>query len=322
MTHWSAHWNTAYPRAKGAWTLSSGDRWGVLDPESGQANEVDPATDERLPGLAGALETGRLLGYRAGRRAVVQTPTGFVKVVRPNRVDALVERHALLAEDAGPFSVPAVTNTTTDGRIELTTVAGQSLHHSIRSNPQRSFDDIGTLVASLHDQPVPGWLPAREPDDPDVWVEISRRSPTAHLAAIEQAARELPPLAPKADVIVHGDLHDKNIFCNAAALDGAPQAAFIDLDGLSRGTPEEDLANLAVHLELRNLQARTGLGFGARSRELYQSYHRLRPLDQERLTAVEQHTWFRLSCLYQYRASSHHLVPDLLRFIRSNCAVA
>ena len=58
MTHWSAQWNTAYPRAKGAWTLSSGDRWGVLDPERGQANEVDPATDERLPGLAGALESG------------------------------------------------------------------------------------------------------------------------------------------------------------------------------------------------------------------------------------------------------------------------
>lgn len=313
MTHWSAHWPIAYPRANGPWTLRSGDRWGILDPDTGQASEVDPTADERLPGLVAALETGRLIAYRAGRRAVVRTPTGFVKVVRPNRVHALVERHALLAESAGPFSVPAVTNATSDGRIELARVAGRSLHHSIRSNPARSLDDIGTLVAKLHHQPAPGWLPAREPDDQDAWVEISRRSPTSHLVAIEQAASDLPLLEPKAEVIVHGDLHDKNIFCNPNPADGAPRWALIDLDGLSKGSPEEDVANLAVHLELRNLQARTGLCFGARSRALYQSYQRLRPLDQERLLAVERHTWFRLACLYQYRASSHDLVPEVLR---------
>jgi Ser/Thr protein kinase RdoA (MazF antagonist) len=170
----------------------------------------------------------------------------------------------------------------------------------------RSLDDIGVLVAAVHAQPTPSRLHARGTDDPQSWVATSRRSPTSHLPAIEQTAADLPPVEARADVVVHGDLHDKNIFCDAARL------ALIDLDGLGLGAPEDDIANLAVHLELRNLQARTGLLIGARSRALYRSYRRIRPLDPERLRAVERHTWFRLACLYQYRAASAHLVPLLL----------
>ncbi|MDH4171791.1 MAG: hypothetical protein OEW42_19585, partial [Acidimicrobiia bacterium] len=140
----------------------------------------------------------------------------------------------------------------------------------------------------------------------------------------------------RAEVVVHGDLHDKNVFCDtprpadaaqltatplladAAPLGGAGPLALIDLDGLGLGAPEDDVANLAVHLELRNLQARTGLPFGTRSGELYRSYQRTQPLDRERLEAVERHTWFRLACLYQYRVASRHLVPQLLRAARGD----
>lgn len=307
MSRWSSEWPTAYPRATGPWTVRCGDRWGVLDPERAHAEAVEPSEDRRLPGLAGALPAGRLLGYRAGRRAVVMTPTSFVKVVRPKRVDALVERHELFSSGDQTFSVPTVIKATNDGRVELSTMTGLSLHQSIRLAPMRPLDTIGLLVASLHEQPAPTWLPVRKPDDPAAWVATSRRSPTVHLAAIEQAARDLPTLEPRADVVVHGDLHDKNILCDTT------QRAFIDLDGLGLGSAEEDVANLSVHLELRNLQAGTGLPHGTRSRELYRSYQRARPLDLGRLAAVERHTWFRLACLYQYRTASRTLVPHLLR---------
>ena len=193
-----------------------------------------------------------------------------------------------------------------DGRVELTTMAGQSLHHRIRADPTHALDDIGTLVATLHDQTIARWLPVREPDDPETWIATIRRSPTRHLLAIERVARELPAVSSVAEVLVHGDLHDKNILCDAG------HRALIDLDGLALGAPEEDLANLAVHLELRNLQARSGLTVGARSGALYRSYERMRPLDHERLIAFERHTWFRLACIYQYRTPSSHLVPLLL----------
>ena len=117
----------------------------------------------------------------------------------------------------------------------------------------------------------------------------------------------LPPVEVRAEVVVHGDLHDKNIFVDRPGL--------IDLDGLGLGAPEDDLANLAVHLELRNLQAGTGLAPGARSEQLYRAHRQAwtgRPLDPERLRQVEQHTWFRLACLSQYRAGSRRLVPRML----------
>lgn len=314
MSGWSAEWPTAYPRASGPWTLRGGDRWGTLDPETGRAVEVDPAADERLPGLAAARRCGGLLGYRVGRRAVVAAPTSFVKVVRPSRVDELVERHELLAGTRS-FSVPEVMAATPDGRVELSVAAGRSLHHALRAEPARSLDDVGPLIASLHDLPAPDWLPTSSPDDPDTWVSISRRAPTPHLAAIERTARELPPIAVRGETLVHGDLHDKNIFVATIGENGARGPALIDLDGLSRGAAEDDIANLAVHLELRNLQGRTGVAFGARSCALYEGYERVRPLDAERLRVVEQHTWFRLACIYQYRSGSRHLVPALLRAV-------
>ena len=307
MSQSPSHWPVLYPRANGVWTLRCGDRWGVLDPETGRVEQVDPTTDRRLPGLAAASREGQLCGYRAGRRAIVAAPTSFIKVVRPDRVDTLVRRHALLDSSELSFAVPRVLDAAIDGRVELSVMAGQSLHHCIRADPSRSLADVGALIAALHRHPLPSWLPVRQPDNPKSWVASSRRWPTGHQAMIERAATQLPELRPRAEVVVHGDLHDKNIFCSPAHL------SLIDLDGLALGAPEDDVANLAVHLELRNLQARTGLAVGTRTKSLYDAYMRVEPLDHERLRAVEAHTWFRLACLYQYRTASERLVHTLLR---------
>lgn len=315
MSRWLCTWPTGYPRVEGPWTVRRRDQWGILDPERALVDPVDPAGDRRLPAIAEALRAGRLVGYRHGRRAVVATGSSFVKVVRPGRVDALVERHALLAR-AGEYDVPAVLEATANGRVELEVMPGRSLHEALRVDPLRSLDDVGRLLAALHAQAVPSWLPPRSGDDPRTWVATTRRSPTAHLEAISRLAGDLPPLELRCDVVVHGDLHDKNIFCDAARPDRPARLGLIDLDGLACGAPEDDVANLAVHLELRNLQAGSGLPFGIRARELYAGYRRVRPLDAARCLAVERHTWFRLACIYQYRTASSHLVPQLLRAAR------
>ncbi len=307
MSQSPSQWPVLHPRAKGVWTARCGDRWGVLDPETGRVELVDPSTDRRLPGLAAALREGQLCGYRAGRRAIVAAPTSFIKVVRPERVDTLVRRHELLDSSEPSFAAPRVLGAASDGRVELSVMAGQSLHQRIRTDPTRPLADVGAVIAALHRHAIPRWLPVRQPDDPKSWVTVSRRRPTGHQATIERAATQLPELGARAEAVVHGDLHDKNIFCSPAHL------SLIDLDGLALGAPEDDVGNLAVHLELRNLQARTGLAVGARTKSLYDGYGRVEPLDHERLRAVEAHTWFRLACLYQYRAASERLVPTLLR---------
>jgi two-component system, NarL family, sensor kinase len=306
MSQWSTQWPMVYPRATGHWTVRHGDHWGVLDPESGQVERVEPSNDRRLPGLSAASSEGQLCGYRVGRRAIVATPTSFIKVVRPGRVDEVVRRHEFLCDGDAGVASPRVRSVTTDGRIELSIMGGISLHRRIRTDPARSVADVAAVVVALHRQRVASWLVMRQPDAPESWVALSGRSPTAHYASIERVSHQLPTLDGRADVVVHGDLHDKNVFCDGS------QVSLIDLDGLALGAREDDVANLAVHLELRNLQGRTGLPVGARTAELYCAYERLESLDLERLTAVEAHTWFRLACLYQYRAASQWLVPTLL----------
>lgn len=308
---WASRWSVAHPRPDGPWTVRCGQTWGVLDPETGRAERVDPSADRRLPGLASAVGTGVLRGYRVGRRAVVESAEGFTKLVRPGRMDGLVYRHELLARSGLSVRVPEVRRATSDGRVELTTMPGRSLHHMLRDEPGTPMEPVGELVAALHEVAVPSRLPARSVDDPARWLLTSRRSPTPHLPMLESIAGSLPVLEPKAEVLVHGDLHDKNVFVGYG--DRHRGGGLIDLDGVAVGAAEDDLANLAVHLELRNLQARTGLTVGRRTDALYRGYRSVRPLDDERLAAIERHTWFRLAALYQYRRSGTHLVPRLLR---------
>lgn len=312
MKRRSSAWPIVYPRSVGPWTVRNGDAWGILDPESGTVDAVDPSLDRRLPGLGIAMRMGHLVGYRWGRRAVVATPTSFIKVVRPTRVDRIVRAHQLLGMSGGSFNVPEVIEARPDGRVTLCAAPGRSLHANLRGHPRRPFCDIAAMLVELHTPSVSTELAARHHDDPSVWVAISGRSPTPYREAIERVAADLPSLIARSETIVHGDLHDKNVFCDAVPDGSASSVGLIDLDGLAAGTPEDDVANLAVHLELRNIQGRTGLPFGLRSSALYRCYGRMRPLDAERLEAVERHTWFRLACLYQFRAGAAEVVPRLL----------
>lgn len=310
---WQSTWPVANPRVSGLWTLRKGTDFATLDPESGRATKVEPAADRKLPGLSVAMSHGKLIGYRHGRRGIVATPTHFIKVVRPSRTAALVQRHEMLGVPG--FAVPSILDASDDGRVALSRVAGRSLHEHLRVDPARDMEDIGRLLVALQQQPVPAILPVRRCDDVSTWVEISRRSPTGHLPTIERAAAGLPLLDDRADVVVHGDLHDKNVFCSSTSGgDDVAAMGLIDLDGLALGAVEDDVVNLAVHLELRNLQGRTGHPAGSRARAIYRGFERAGGvLDAERVRLVERHTWFRLACLYQYRNSSAHLLPAFLR---------
>ena len=55
-------------------------------------------TDPKLPGLRAPIDgaaraEGRLILHRFGRRAVVRTPSGYTKVLRPGRAGDIARRH-------------------------------------------------------------------------------------------------------------------------------------------------------------------------------------------------------------------------------------
>ncbi len=306
-------WPTAYPHHRRPWTVCDHDgRWGSLDPANGQAAIVDPAADRRLPALATALERGRLVGYRVGRRAVVATADSYIKVIRPQRVESLARIHRWMASSGSGFATPRLLSIDPTGSLELELIEGDSLHSLLRRptigrNVDVAIEQVATALAALHETPPPAWLPAALPDDPQRWLEIVNAAEPQASHALARVAADLPPRPVTQTSVIHGDLHDKNVFHRT---DGA---GLIDLDGVGRGVAEDDVANLAVHLRLRSLQAGHPHQRGeASSRRLYQSYRAVRPLDADVIQAVERHTWFRLACLYRFRAGSRHLVPHLL----------
>lgn len=108
-------------------------------------------------------------------------------------------------------------------------------------------------------------------------------------------------------MIVHGDCHDKNLFLNGVG------SGFIDLDGARVRLREEDVANLAIHVALRALQTDELVEIALERRDVViDAYAGVAPLDRAVLAVLERAVWFRLACLYRYRASGRRIVPTLL----------
>lgn len=98
---------------------------------------------------------------------------------------------------------------------------------------------------------------------------------------------------------------------------GPSAVRFIDLDGLGCGGAEVDVGNLAVHLQLRAMQSGRSVDRAvANCQTLYETYSARVPLDVEILHSVEQHTWFRLGCLYLLRGQDQGSVSLLNRVER------
>jgi Ser/Thr protein kinase RdoA (MazF antagonist) len=267
------------------------------------------------------------VAYRVGRRAVVADRGRWVKVVRPSRLADLVAAHARLDSALGPIGVetPRVLAQADDGRLELSTVSGESLHRFLRTyGPQarpatngegpieQALAEVARGLAALHGLPVEG----HAPPDPSVSTDSVQRAidwvarvEPATVDRLRSVAATLPqPPGGGPTSMIHGDLHDKNVFVGS---DG--RVGLIDLDGVGLGSSIDDVANLAVHLELRAMQAGLDRSIGRTwSRCLTDAYARLRPLDADDLGIRRRHTWFRLAYLYRFRRPGRELTDRLL----------
>lgn len=306
-----------YPHRKTPWAGRWNDQGrivhGLFDPATGERRLIDPATDQRMPGLRPWLSRGQLVTYRPSRRAtvavVVEGEPAFVKVVPLRRVEELsyrYERNRKWLQAAG-VSVPELLMVDKEnGALVLSALTGQSLHDQLFAQ-QLDFEAIGSTLGRIARRSARG-LRQRSASDFDWWrqqvADWDPENDGVFAAAVERLLLRIGPVDPAAPGFEHGDLHDRNLFLGE---DG--RLGMIDFDQAGQGDSQADLVCLTAHLELRAIQQ----GREPPDREIRDLWKGFGlghfPLRTRKATAAEL---ARLACLYRFRGRWRPLTRDVL----------
>lgn len=240
------------------------------DPSAPEARVWLHPADPHLPALAAAafghaaeallarlgivaLASPVLIAYRPGRRAVLRIPTTegdtWIKVVRPSRVERIVELHRVLS--AGGVPVPAVRGWAPDGLIVIDDARG-SAAPDVEWDPERLLDAVDDVRARLahvrlDEAGALGWAAAgaarrlpwyRERLEAGPVGELERRA----TSVVTELVRSFP-LAGRPLTTVHGDLHFGQLFLG----EQGAVTSVIDVDTAGVGDPSEDAAAFIAH---------------------------------------------------------------------------
>lgn len=311
-------------RLRAGWLAVPDNPSPSTSPEKHGATLTPHAVDRKLPELAEAVRGGELVVHRLGRRAVVRHADRYVKVLRPGATAAAVSNLSRVGGEifaAAGFATPAVL-ADRDGRLDLSILGGISLHEAGRSmdlgewrvawdawatawvgvDPAHRSANLSLPVHTAADElaGLRSWLGHIRVFSALPRLEHRLTRLCAELA-VDLAATAADPL-----VVSHRDLHDKQLLWDGRAI------GLLDLDTLARAEAACDLANLAVHAELRALQG------------LWSGDHRDIVLDRvalvadalevspRRLAAYVAATRLRLTMLYAFRPRWAPLMGDWL----------
>lgn len=318
--------------------LTAPDRAGVRAAHyrGGQLELLPRGKDPRLHALAQVGRKGEVVVHRANLRAVVRTGDRYHKIFRSSRSVDSMARHAGTTELLGSrdFLAPEIVSFT-PGCLTLTGLPGRSLfelgNDSAVSDAwfqaawrkwSEGWVRQQSLARSAAHRPALESLPARsaaaELDNLQrlvhLWLLHAENVPEAEAErnAVRAASRQITAqlLGSEPDPLVwsHGDLHDKQIF---AAGPNSP-LALLDFDEAAQAEAAADLANLAVHLQLRLRQGRlTAARYQAAVRQVIAAAEELR-VTPARFEAYANATRLRLGCLYSFRPPWGALAEEFL----------
>jgi hypothetical protein len=224
--------------------------------------------DPDLPGLAAACDEAAVVGlleatglgggpvrlrtraYRPRRRAVIEAigPRGrlFIKVVRPDRVEALHDRHRLLVGSGIP--VPQSLGWTREGVVVLQALPGRTLRQALRT--RRTLIPTGDDILSLLDRlprelaqgpPRQSWLDKA----PHHAAVIGAALPTEAARAARLADALTATARPARHGPIHGDFYESQLLVDRGRVCG-----LLDVDTAGPGDRLDDLACLLGHLSV------------------------------------------------------------------------
>lgn len=234
-------------------------RAGYLDrgPHGDRVKVLAEGTDPKLPALEALAGAGQLLVHRAGKRAVVRTPSAFIKVLRAGRATDVATRSRVAAElaAAAGMAAPEVLGAT-DDTVEFDSLPGTALHDMSDSvdwaAAWAAWAQAWPVLARTRDARLPAHDADAEARVVTGWVEraighgVLAAEPWSRLASeVAGRLRALPEVEP---VTTHRDLHDKQLLWDGERL------GVLDFDTAAMADPALDLTNLAVHAQLRVAQ--------------------------------------------------------------------
>ncbi len=238
-------------------------RWPFDPVVTGLALAVTPASlTKHLDGVLDGPLAVEVVAYRPTERAVVRVTDRhgeafFLKVLPPDAVDAIAERHRRLRA----VGVPAPRVVFTDpghGFVLIESVNGATLRDRIKRGdavwpePVAIADMLDRLATVTIEGAEWGGRATRTHDAPAHARMLASILPGRRdtLAELERLfAGEFTSVERRRGRVVHGDLHESQLFCD----DGGALVGLIDFDDLGPGDPLDDPAVLLGHLEYRAL---------------------------------------------------------------------
>ena len=217
-------------------------------------NNADGLQD--LVALPGPLDCS-VVTHRLGRRAVLRistvdgTRTRFVKLMSSKAYRKAERVFASLRGTAGDLVVRPSRSAERFAAFVFEEVEGASLHDALWAGDPLDLENLVRVLASFSSTRLQGVARRRD-------LQSERASALRALDGAELFREEFAPLQEilfglslpdlPGSGLLHGDLHDKQVFLDGSAL------RFIDADGLSCGSPVIDIINLAEHFRLRGWQ--------------------------------------------------------------------
>lgn len=299
----------------------------------GQALIQPAGADAKLKALRAILRSPgtQLVSHRASRRAVVRHVTGsgravgYTKVVRPSRAQDLARRGRVAAELLGAAArLPQLQGTSdlTRGVLSWDIVDGSTLSDLGRQptwTPSRAttaWEAAGAVVAALHASDGQHLEAAHGPRDElraiDTWLTPAVALRLLDSGLVARARARVSNLLTEDSTgspmgVLHRDLHDKQLL-----LDDAGRIGLIDVDTLAHGERALDIANVLVHLELRELQGHLAPEAAVASRHAFMASVGAGAVSAERIEAYAWATRLRLAGVYSFRPQWRDVAAMLL----------
>ncbi|MGO1850102.1 phosphotransferase family protein [Microbacterium sp. JB110] len=188
------------------------------------------------------------VAYRPGRRAVLRVDTSdgpaWVKVVRPRRIERIVEAHRAL--EAAGLPLPRVRGWSKEGLLVIAQADGVPAPQA-DWEPGALLDDVERLRERFAAAET-GWTARTGVPERLAWY--SERADDVMPQCIAQIARVRAACAlgltaqPEPRRTIHGDLHIGQLFLQA---DSARITGIIDVDTAGQGDPAEDAGAFLSH---------------------------------------------------------------------------